>query len=44
MVASPDFLTRERKAVLIDARARIRPDDFPEYFDKLITLWEKESK
>lgn len=42
VVGSPSPLSREQKAVLIDARAVIPAESFPEFIKKIAILWQKE--
>jgi len=42
VVGSPKYLSREQKAVLIDARTEIPRDRFLEYFEKRAKQWGKE--
>ena len=40
VVASPAALTREQKAVLIDARTEVPPERFAEYLKRMVRIWE----
>jgi hypothetical protein len=42
VVGSPSPISREQKAVLIDARTEIPKDKFPEYIEKIAVIWQKE--
>ena len=44
VVGSPRMLTREQKAVLIDARTEVPPPRFGEYLERLARLWESQQR
>ena len=43
VVASPFALSREEKAVLMDARTEIPPSRFPEFLSEMAKIWRKET-
>lgn len=42
VVESPFPISREQKAVLIDARTEIAPEKFPDYIEKIAQIWKEE--
>ena len=42
VVESPTPISREQKAVLIDARTEIPKQKFREFIEKIATIWKKE--
>ena len=44
VVGSPSFLSRERKATLIDARRDLSGPEFLDYFKRIGDIWKKDNR